>query len=365
MTQAVYLDSNASAPLRPEVAALMVEVLAETGNASSVHGFGRVARRRVEVARAQVAALVGAAPEQVIFTSGGTEANNLALVGSGRARVLVSAGEHPSVLRAREGAELIALRSDGRIELGALPEDALVSVQLANNETGVLQPLEDVVAAARAAGALVHSDAVQAAGKVPVDFRALELDLMSLSAHKLGGPQGVGALVLAEGRVLSPDRRGGGQERSRRAGTENVAGIAGFGAAAALAKAELARFQALAELRDELERRLLAIAPALVVFGQQAPRLANTSCFALRGLAAETQIMALDLDGVAVSSGSACSSGKLEPSHVLEAMGADRELASCALRVSLGRHNVAEDIERLLASWAALYNRSRKHTSAA
>ena len=365
MSQAVYLDCNATAPLRPEAAALMVQVLDETGNASSVHAFGRRARQRVERAREEVAALVGAEPEQVVFTSGGTEANSLALTGTDRSRILVSAGEHPSVLRSREDAESLALGSDGLVSLGPLSDAALVSVQMANNETGVLQPLERVVAAAHDAGALVHSDAVQAAGKIPIDFKALGLDLMSLSGHKLGGPQGAGALVLAEGVTLSPALRGGGQERRRRAGTENVAAIAGFGAAAAVAKAELEGYQALAKLRDRLEQRLREIAPEVEIFGLEAPRLANTSCFAVRGLTAETQVMALDLDGIAVSSGAACSSGKVEPSHVLRAMGVEPELAACALRVSLGRHNRLTDIERLLASWTALYNRSRKQTSAA
>jgi cysteine desulfurase len=356
------MDYNASAPVRPEAAAAVAEALAEGGNASSVHGFGRLARGRVETAREQVAALVGARPEQVVFTSGGTEANNLALAGVDRPRLLVSAGEHDSVLQAAPRAEHIALDSDGRVDLGALSRllaadrrPALVSVMLANNETGVLQSLAEVVALARAQGALVHSDAVQATGKIPVDMTALGVDLVSLSAHKLGGPQGVGALVIAEGVALEPLIRGGGQERTRRGGTENLAGIAGFGAAAAATDLEGAA--RLSALRDRLEKGLCDLAPELRVFGAGAPRLANTSCFAVPGLAGETQVMALDLAGVAVSAGSACSSGRVRASHVLRAMGASEEEAASAIRVSLGWRSEAGDVERFLEAWRALYRR--------
>ncbi len=364
MPRAVYMDYNATAPVRPGAAAAVAEVLSNVGNASSVHGFGRRARRRSEQARAQVAELIGADAAQVVFTSGGTEANNLALRGAGRAAVLVSAGEHDSVLRVVPEARLVPLQADGRVDLAALeamlqenPAPALVSVMLANNETGVVQPLDQVVALARRAGALVHCDAVQAAGKVPLDFRALGVDFMSLSAHKLGGPQGIGALVIADGRELAPQMTGGGQERSRRAGTENLAGIAGFGAAAAAAEGDLERLQGLAALRDGLEQRLFSLAPDVTVFGAGAARLANTSCFAVPGLAAETQVMALDLAGVAVSAGSACSSGKVRSSHVLMAMGADAALAGSAIRVSLGWRSEPRDIEDFLAAWGRLYER--------
>ena len=362
----VYLDYNATAPIRPEVANAMAEVLELVGNASSVHGFGREARRRLEHARDQVGALMAVDPGRVVFTSGGTESNNLALRGAGRRRVLVSAAEHDSVLKATPDAEHITVRGDGLLDLDALAEmlggddrPALVSVMLANNETGVIQPVEQVVALAHEAGALVHCDAVQAAGKLPVDFTALGVDLMSLSAHKMGGPQGVGALLLAEGTELQPLLKGGGQERSRRAGTENLPGIVGFGAAAALTSAALAEAEFLAELRDGLERGLLSLAPELVVLGRTAPRLANTSCFALAGLASEIQVMALDLAGVAVSAGSACSSGKVRPSHVLRAMGLGEELAGCAIRVSLGWRSTADEVERFLAAWSALYSQRR------
>jgi cysteine desulfurase len=364
MTTAVYLDHNASAPVRPEARAAMVDALTITGNASSVHRFGRLARRRLEDAREAVAALVGARAERVVFTSGGTESNNLALCGTGRARPLVSAGEHDSVLNTAPEAVRIPLRRDGRVDLTALaerldedPRPALVSVMLANNETGVIQPIAQVVETARARGALVHCDAVQAAGKIPFDMAALGVDFMSLSAHKLGGPQGVGALVLAEGIELAAQLRGGGQERRSRAGTENLPGIAGFGAAAAAAGAGLESMAALAGLRDALERRLRALAPELEVYGAAAPRLPNTSCFAAPGLTAETQVMALDLAGIAVGAGSACSSGKVTPSHVLAAMGVGAAEAGAAIRVSLGWDSAPGDIERFLDAWGALYSR--------
>ena len=375
MTPAVYLDYNATTPVRPEAAAAVADALALTGNASSVHRFGRLARRKLEDAREAVAALVGAPAERVVFTSGGTEANNLALTGAGRARRLVSAGEHDSVLNAaagvERGAERIPLRRDGVVDLDALeallgedPRPALVSVMLANNETGVIQPVARAAETAHCRGALVHCDAVQGAGKIPVDMAALGVDLLSLSAHKLGGPQGVGALIVAEGLELAPLMRGGGQERRHRAGTENLPGIAGFGAAAECALAGLERMAGLAELRDRLERRLRARAPEIKIYGAGAPRLPNTSCFGVPGLAAEIQVIALDLAGIAVSAGAACSSGKVAPSHVLGAMGASEAEAGSAIRVSLGWDSGAAGIERFLEAWSALYSRSSRGTSA-
>ncbi|MCH8153708.1 MAG: cysteine desulfurase [Proteobacteria bacterium] len=375
MTPAVYLDYNATTPVRPEAAAAVADALALTGNASSVHRFGRLARRKLEDAREAVAALVGAPAERVVFTSGGTEANNLALTGAGCARRLVSAGEHDSVLNAAAGAEggaeRIPLRRDGVVDLDALEarlgEDsrpALVSVMLANNETGVIQPVARAAETAHGRGALVHCDAVQGAGKIPVDMAALGVDLLSLSAHKLGGPQGVGALIVAEGIALAPLMLGGGQERRHRAGTENLPGIAGFGAAAECALAGLERMAGLAELRDRLERRLRARAPEIKIYGAGAPRLSNTSCFGVPGLAAETQVMALDLAGIAVSAGAACSSGKVAPSHVLGAMGASEAEAGSAIRISLGWDSGAPDIERFLEAWSALYSRIARGTSA-
>ena len=364
MMRTIYLDHNATTPLRPAAASAVAEALAMTGNASSVHRFGRLARHKIEAAREAVAALAGARPDGVIFTSGGTEANNLALAGTGRTRLLVSAGEHDSVLNAVPAAARIPLTGDGLVEptaldarLGESPTPALVSIMLANNETGAIQPLAELVKVARAHGALVHCDAVQAAGKLPLDLDALGVDLMSLSAHKMGGPQGVGALVLAADFEFAPLHRGGGQERGRRAGTENLPGIAGFGAAARAAVAGLETMASLARLRDDLERRLRQLVPEIRIFAAAAPRLANTSCFAAPGLAAETQVIGLDLAGVAVSAGSACSSGKVAPSHVLAAMAASAAEATAAIRVSLGWTSEAGDIERFLEAWGALYSR--------
>ncbi|SJZ55054.1 cysteine desulfurase [Enhydrobacter aerosaccus] len=356
----VYLDHNATSPLRPVAYEAMVEALRMGGNPSSVHRSGRRARACIEGARGKVAALVGSLPAEVVFTSGGTEANNAVLTGSGRKRVLVSAVEHDSVRRVVPGAGVIPVDRDGVVDLAALermlaasPEPALVSVMFANNETGVLQPVADIGRIVRAAGALFHCDAVQAGGKVAIDMHGLGIDYLSLSAHKLGGPPGVGALVLREGAPFSPDRVGGGQEGFRRAGTENVPGIAGFSAAAEAAVNGLD----MADWRNRLESALCELAPAARVFGAGAPRLSNTSCISMPGVRAETQVMALDLAGICVSSGAACSSGKVGPSAVLEAMGVDLSESVTALRISFGWNTVFGDIERLIAAWRDLYVR--------
>ncbi|MCW5773615.1 MAG: cysteine desulfurase, partial [Rhodospirillaceae bacterium] len=355
-----YLDYNATVPVRPEAIAAVSEALAQIGNPSSVHRFGRGARKRVEDARDRIAALVGAAPADIVFTGGGTEANALALAGAGRKRLIVSAIEHDSVLAAAAALDpdcvKLPVTRDGIVELDALERalreiggDALLSLMLANNETGVIQPVAMAAQMARAAGALVHCDAIQAAGKIAIDVRALGVDLLSLSAHKLGGPQGVGALYTRPGLTLRPQLRGGGQERGRRAGTENVPGIAGFGAAAVAARRELdgqARVQA---LRDRLEGEVLARSNRVRIAGAGASRLPNTSCIVLPGVRSETQVMALDLAGVAVSAGSACSSGKVRASHVMTAMGATDEEAASAIRISLGWASVDADVDRFVA----------------
>lgn len=361
-----YLDWNATAPLRPEAMAAMAAALRHCGNPSSVHRWGRAARAAVERARAAVAALVGATSEGVIFVSGGTEANHLALLGAGRQRVLVSAVEHDSVLRAIPHAEEIPVDRDGIVRLDALERllcadsrPALVSVMLANNETGVIQPVAEVAALAHARGVLLHCDAVQAAGKMPIEMAAIGADFVTLSAHKLGGPPGVGALVAGGGLDLTPLLRGGGQERGRRAGTENLAGIAGFAAAARVAAAEIGVYDRVRRLRDGLEGEVKALAPEAVVIGAGVPRLPNTAAIAMPGLAAETQIMALDLDGVMVSAGAACSSGKVGPSHVLAAMQAPPEIARSTIRVSLGWGSTEADVAHFLQSWTALCRRRR------
>ena len=365
-SDASYLDYNATSPVKPAVAEAIAHALTVTGNPSSVHEFGRAARKLVEDAREAVARLAGGAPEGVVFTAGGTEANNLALHGTGRPVLIVSAIEHPSVLRAAEAfaEHLVVLPVDdqGLVERDALAEAlavhgerALVSIMLANNETGVVQPIAELAASAKSHGALVHCDAVQGPGRIPVDLAALGVDMLSLSAHKFGGPKGVGALILAGEPDLVPLVHGGGQERGRRGGTENLPGIAGFGEAASLAADDLQNAPHLAVLRDGLERSLREIEPDLHIFSAGAERLPNTSCITMPGVQSETQVMGLDLAGAAISAGSACSSGKVEPSHVLRALGAPDDVAGCAVRVSLGWATTEADIERLVEAWRALY----------
>jgi cysteine desulfurase len=359
-----YLDYNATAPVRPAVIEAMRDALGHTGNPSSVHGFGRRARRALEEAREGIAALVGVAPDRVILTSGGTEANNQALHSLVGPHV-ISAVEHDSVLGAAPDALRLPVDSAGRILLDGLPErlerarPAMVSVMLANNETGVLQPVAEVAAIAGRCGALVHCDAVQGAGKVPVDMDELGVDMLSLSAHKLGGPQGIGALVVREGIDPAPLLRGGGQERRWRAGTENLSGAIGFGLACRLALEDISFTTRVGALRDELEARILKVAPAARVFGREAVRLCNTSCLAMPGVANQTQLMAFDLEGIAVSTGSACSSGKVGPSHVLAAMGVPEAEASSAIRVSLGWASEAADVDRFIGAWTRLLLRTR------
>ncbi len=369
MAEAVYLDHNATAPVRPAAAEAAAEAMRAVGNAASVHRFGRDARRRVETAREQVAGLIGAEPAQVVFTGGGTEANNTVLSAHAGERVLVSAVEHDSVRRVLPHAEALPVDAAGRVDLDGLraalarpPRPGLVSVMRANNETGVIQPVAEIAELAHAYGARVHCDAVQAAGKIPLDVPALGVDLLTLSAHKLGGPQGAGALVIADAAPVPAYLRGGGQERGYRAGTENVPAIAGFGAAAAGAAEDGAHMAALARWRDRMEAEAGARVPDMVVHGAEAPRLPNTSCLGLPGMAAETQLMKLDLAGVAVSAGSACSSGKVHDSHVLTAMGVAEPGA--AIRVSLGWNTREWELDRFLDVWCDLARR-RPHRDAA
>jgi cysteine desulfurase len=372
----IYLDYNATAPARPQVIETVTRVMARVGNASSVHAPGRAARDDVETARAAVAALVGAEPRNVIFTSGGTESDNLALKGTGGRRLMVSATEHGAVLAPAllhdARAVILPVDGDGVIDLSALEralresgEPALVSVMLANNETGVIQPVVRIAEIAHAHGALVHCDAVQSAGKIAIDIKALGVDLLSLSAHKIGGPQGVGALILGHDLEIAAEIVGGGQEMGRRSGTENVAGIAGFGCAAELALAGLGDYRKLAKLRDDMERRLIAIAPKARVYGAGAERLPNTSCVSMPGVRSDTQVMAFDLAGIAISAGSACSSGKVSASHVLEAMGVERDEAMTAVRVSMGWSTTAAELDRFVEVWEELYRRSGQRADAA
>ena len=372
MPDRVYLDWNATTPLRPEARAAMAAAWDFCGNPSSVHAEGRQARRLVEEARAAVAAAVGALPRNVVFTSGGTEANALALTpglrrGSGPPveRLLVSAIEHASVLAGgrfpTEAIRTIGVTSAGLLDLdrlGATLEGgppALVSVMLANNETGAVQPVAEAAEIVHAAGGLLHVDAIQALGKISFDINVLHSDLVTVSGHKIGGPKGVGAVALAEGvRGLEPWLRGGGQELGHRAGTENVAGIAGFGAAATAAMgARESDAIRLESLRNRLERGLRETTGA-IVFSGDVPRLPNTTLFTVPGLKAETAVIGFDLEGIAVSSGSACSSGKVQPSHVLKAMGFGPEIAEGAVRLSLGWSTSPTDIDRCLKAWRKL-----------
>ena len=360
-----YLDHNATTPLHPRVRDAMLACLdAGPGNPSSAHQPGRRARAALDLAREQVASLVGVQPRQVVFTSGGTEANNLALHGLAayeRPGVLaVSPVEHPSVIEPARALEAHGWRldwlpvdGDGRVDVDAWEPDAetrIVTAMWANNETGVIEPVADLARKARAAGAWMHCDAVQALGKLPVDFRDAGLDLMSLSSHKIYGPQGVGALIVDPAADFAPQLRGGGQERGLRGGTENLAGIVGFGAAAALAAEELAtRRDTARALTAQLVAGLRSLDGA-TLFAASAPRLPNTVSFALEGLDGEALLLALDRDGLAVSSGSACHTGTGEPSHVLTAMGVPPAIARGAIRVSVGQANTPDDIDALLAS---------------
>jgi cysteine desulfurase len=372
MPDRVYLDWNATTPLRPEARQAMAAAWDMAGNPSSVHAEGRQARRLVEDARTAVATAISARPQDVVFASGGTEANAMALTpGLRRAagwpvqRLLVSAIEHTSVLSGgrfpADAITAIKVSGVGSVDLDHLRTlladgpPALVSVMLANNETGAIQPVAEVADIVHGAGGLLHVDAIQAFGKIPFDVKSIQADLVTLSAHKIGGSKGVGVLVLAEDvQGLEPLLRGGGQELGRRAGTENVAGIAAFGAAVRGAMASLEEDAArLQGLRNRLEKGLRQT-PGMIVFSEGTPRLPNTTLFTVDGLKAETAVIGFDLGGIAVSSGSACSSGKVQPSHVLAAMGVGRELAQGAVRLSLGWSTSEADIDLALQAWRKL-----------
>jgi cysteine desulfurase len=374
MPSRIYLDWNATTPLRAEARSAMLAASELIGNPSSVHAEGREARRLVEDARALLATSVGALPRNAVFTSTGTEANALALSpglrgpsGGPVERLLVSAVEHASVLAGgrfpTDQIGQIRVTRSGVIDLDHLKAllgdgpPALISIMAANNETGALQPIAEAAGIVHGAGGLLHVDAIQAFGKISFDIKVIGADLATFSAHKIGGPKGVGALVVAEGVAgLEPLLRGGGQELNRRAGTENVAGIAGFGAAVRVALQALPEdAERMASLRDRLENGIRSMAGA-TVFSSDVGRLPNTVLFTAPGLKAETAVIGFDLEGVAVSSGSACSSGKVQPSHVLSAMGYDPTVAQGAVRLSLGWSTEPDDINRALEAWRKLGN---------
>lgn len=373
----IYADYNATAPVRPEAKTAMLAALDVGANPSSVHGPGRAARKLLETARGQVSLAIGARAQDIIFTSGGTEANALALNGvvaqlDGKCTLLVSAIEHEAVLKnagyAGVPMETAYVTGSGTLDLDWLRDRLarwdtdrdgvpILALMMANNETGVIQPVAEAAALVREAGGLTHCDAVQALGKIMVNVNLLGVDYLSLSAHKVGGPQGVGALWVRSGAPLKPVLFGGGQERSLRSGTENLSGIAGFGAATEAAIRDMTKLQALAPLRDKMEARLREEA-GVTIFGADAERLPQTSNFAISGFRAETQVMAMDLAGVAVSSGSACSSGKVKRSLVLGAMGVPDELSDSAIRVSFGWDSQPEDFDAVAEAWLTAARRA-------
>lgn len=361
----IFLDANAGEPPRPEALAAAMEAAALPGNPASIHAAGRAARNVLERARRQVAASVGVAPQDLVFCSGGTEANatGIAAFGAGR-RVLVGATEHDAVRAAAAACvpapAILPVAQDGRIDLDHLARclaagaPALVCLMLANNETGVLHPVEEIAALCGQAGARLHIDASQAAGRWPIAMASLGADSLALSGHKLGGIKGAGALALRRGSALDPLIGGGGQERGRRGGTPALAAIAAMGAAAAACAADATYATRLSALRDTLEGEAAALGAWAI--GRGSPRLPNTACLALAGVPAETQVMALDLAGVCVSAGAACSSGKVTSSHVLRAMGLDT-LAGCAIRVSLPWNAQEQDVRAFLGAYAEMARR--------
>ena len=369
----IYADYNATAPLRPEAKAAMLRAMEATGNPSSVHGEGRKARTLVEGAREAVAGAIGACRDDIAFTSGGTEAVGAALrgalLGSGDAVLVASAIEHDAVASLVTGAEVWPVGADGAVDLGWLEEQAgklkrqgyrpLVSLMLVNNETGVIQPVAEAAEIVHKAGGLIHCDAIQGLGKTSVSIIDMDVDYLSLSAHKIGGPHGVGAFYVKPGAPFRAMQTGGGQEFGRRAGTENVAGIAGFGATVEASLSGLSQYESLRTARDAMEAQLKRAVPELSVHGEAAARVAGVSCFGVEGLPSETQVMGLDLAGFAVSAGSACSSGKVKPSRVLTAMGLNDTAARSAIRASFGWASKAEEFDALARAWLKMAARAR------
>ncbi|WND02207.1 cysteine desulfurase family protein [Temperatibacter marinus] len=369
----IYLDHNATTPLAESVKQAMLEAMTLTGNPSSVHKAGREAKRTVEEARTRVAALVGARARDVVFTSGGTEANNLALKGAPAASYLISPIEHEATMAvakelAGQGKEVsyLKLQDNGQIDLedlknqlSHLPKPTLISVMLVNNEIGLIQDLNPIIHIAREFEAFVHSDCVQAAGKIPVNIAELDLDYASFSAHKINGPKGIGALVIKPTSPMAAQIKGGGQELGRRSGTENLIGIAGFGAAALTAMEQLFETDRIKALRDHLEAGLRQHTNDILIIADKLHRTANVSCIAMEGTNGETQVMHMDLMGIAISSGSACSSGKVKTSHVLSALGYNEAISNSSIRVSLGGHTTKEEVDAFIKAWCTLYDRKK------
>lgn len=368
-----YLDYNATTPILPDALKAITETLQCPGIPSSTHKFGKEMRQRIDAAREKVAGLVNAPVDGVIFTSGATEANNLFLKGVATKRWIVSSIEHSSVLKPIAEVEKIAATKDGLIDLDSLEallkkssEPALVSVMLVNNETGVIQPVQEAAALAHKYGAIVHTDAVQATGRISIDMKALGVDFLTLSAHKMGGPAGIGALVMTGCTELTPLIGGSSQEKRRRAGTENSSGIVGLGVVAEHAAKTVGDYsKRLVPLRNRLEQAIAAAAPEAVIFGHKAPRVANTSFIGLPGITSDVQQMALDLAGFAVSGGAACNSGTVAASHVLKAMGVADNLSNAAIRISLGWKTTDADIDAFIAAWVDMYKSMRARLTSA
>lgn len=358
MDKVIYLDYNATSPLLPEVRETMEGLESSPLNASSVHAMGRKAKQVLEESRATIAQAMSSWPDEVIFTASGTEANNMALKAFGDKTLMVAATEHSSILETgkERNAVILPVYSSGLLDIEALEKalktqpNSLVSVMLVNNETGVVQPIRDIAALVHKYGGLIHCDAVQAIGKLTFDFTTLGVDMLTIAAHKVGGPKGVGALIVKNDLQIKPLLTGGGQEKQRRAGTENIAAIAGF---AALIELSIQQSE-MQKLQQKLEQRIKAISPQSVIVGDESRRVANTISLITRGLSSELQLMHLDLAGICVSAGSACSSGRIEPSHVLQAMGFSKEDASCAIRISMGWGTTELEIESFLQAWQKL-----------
>jgi len=366
----IYLDHNATSPIRPEVIEEMNRVMKMGGNPSSVHAVGRQAKSILEESRQTIAQIINCRAQKIIFTGGGTEANNLALNIKAVDHIIISATEHDSVAQVQKNFEgridILPVDKNGLVRqehlsnaLADATGNSLVSIMLANNETGVLQDVKSLARISHEAGALFHTDAIQAFGKIPIDFRALGVDLMSISAHKLGGPQGVGALVALEKIILAPLTYGGGQEVGRRSGTENLAGIAGFARAVSLVPQNIHAMKTCERIRNRIEQEIEQIAPEVYFYGAAENRLPNTSTILMPGISSETQVMAFDLDGLCLSAGSACSSGKVKPSHVVLAMGASQDQALSTVRISLGIDTTEQDADAFIAAWKKLYNRKK------
>lgn len=375
MKKRIYLDYNASAPLCPLARASMYAVLERQDcalNASAIHSFGREGRKIVEDARQNLSQLIGAPPAQIIFNSGATEGNNTILRYFRDTfpddRIAVSAGDHPSVTHGIKALDLIPLTREGVLDLNAL-EDlfkkgariSLVSAALCNNETGIIQDVSELSNLCQKHGAFLHCDATQAIGRIPVDLNSMGIDFITFSSHKIGGPQGVGAMAMRLCGHTPALLFGGGQEKNARAGTENVAGIAGFGTATLFAKENMPVYETLAQWRDEMEATLLQISPELIIHGKNQNRIGNTSFFSLPHVNAQTLLMAFDLEGIAISNGSACSSGSVKPSATLHAMGYDDSIAAAALRISSGWATQKSDLDGFVNAWEKIYKRIKNH----